>query len=83
MRILDHVKSIQRKAKEVGNYRFVAKQSGVGYEWLSKFSRGLYPNPTVENVAKLEAYFLDNENFSDCHCCKNNDVKSNANFVHR
>lgn len=57
MSILETTESVREEAKKYGNYRHVATVSGVGYQWLSKFAVGSIPNPTVNNVAKLEAFF--------------------------
>lgn len=65
MRIRDRVEIIRTKVREHGNYRVLAKNALVGYEWLTKFSVGVIKNPTVDNVARLEEYFdtLDNNKF--------------------
>lgn len=39
-----------------GSWPRVAKESGVGYEWLIKFSRGEIPKPGFEPVTKLYTY---------------------------
>ncbi|RLA20982.1 MAG: hypothetical protein DRQ62_09920 [Gammaproteobacteria bacterium] len=60
MEILNLVESIREKAKAYGNYQLVADNSGVGYQWLSKFATGAIQNPTINNVAKLEVFFQEN-----------------------
>ena len=57
MNILDKVKYIRIAVQKRGRYRIIAKESGVGYEWLTKFASGSIKNPTVINIAKLELYF--------------------------
>jgi hypothetical protein len=57
MTILDHVKSLQKKANDRGDYKTVAAEIGVSYHWLQKFAGGHIQNPTVENVSKLERFF--------------------------
>jgi len=57
MEILNIVSEIRGKVKDAGNYRALAENSGVGYEWLCKFSRGVIKNPTVDNISKLQNYF--------------------------
>jgi len=62
MNISEKVEVIREAAKLNGNYRVLAKKSGVAYEWLSKFSTGAIQNPTVGNVAKLESFFNSQTN---------------------
>ena len=57
MNILQHVEIIRTKAIEFGEYRQVSEKAGVSFHWLQKFSCGVINNPTVDNVAKLEAFF--------------------------
>jgi hypothetical protein len=57
MDILDITEKIRKKARENGQYKHVSEISGVSKEWLCKFAVGAIPNPTVGNVAKLEAFF--------------------------
>lgn len=59
MDILEITEEVRKAAKAYGHYRLVAAKSGVGYEWLAKFSSGAIPNPTVANVARIEAFFKD------------------------
>lgn len=56
--IIDRVEQIKKKALSTRNYRVVADKCGVTYHWLQKFAIGEIPNPTIENVAKLESYFF-------------------------
>lgn len=58
MNILTHVELIRDKAKEHGDYRYVAQKTGVNYHWLQKFACGQIKKPTVENVAKIEPFFM-------------------------
>jgi len=57
MKILEHVNLIRVKARKTGNYRYVSEKSGVTFHWLQKFAIGSIENPTIENVAKLESFF--------------------------
>jgi len=57
MDILDKVKQIRLTVMNRGKYRVIAEESGVGYQWLTKFASGVIQNPTVINIAKLETYF--------------------------
>jgi len=57
MSILEITENTRKAARDYGQYRLVAQQSGVGFQWLTKFSTGAIANPTVENVARLEAFF--------------------------
>ena len=36
----------------------IARASGVGYEWLKKFSAGGIPDPGVRRVQRLHDYLL-------------------------
>lgn len=62
MIILQHVKTLQQKVREHGNYRAISKNSGVGYHWLCKFAAGSIANPGVENISRLEVFFEDGNN---------------------
>lgn len=42
--------------EQKGRWPKVAKEAGVGYEWLMKFSRGEIPKPGFEPVTKLYTY---------------------------
>lgn len=66
MSILDTTEEIRIKANKYGQYRYVSKESGVGREWLCKFAVGAIPNPTVGNVAKLEAFFKKTSTTNEC-----------------
>jgi hypothetical protein len=55
--IISRTEEVRVMAKRFGRYRYVAKNSGVSYEWLVKFSNGKIPNPTVSNVSSLEDFF--------------------------
>jgi hypothetical protein len=57
MGILDITEKTRKEAKAHGQYKYVSEMSGVSKEWLCKFAVGAIPNPTVSNVAKLEAFF--------------------------
>lgn len=57
MDIKGHVKNLRAQLNQHGDFGRVADQSGVTYAWVIKFARGTIDNPTVENIAKLEAYF--------------------------
>lgn len=57
MKILNYVDSYRDKVKAIGDYIYVAQQSGVSYHWLTKFTQGSIKNPTIENIAKLENFF--------------------------
>jgi hypothetical protein len=61
MSILSVTEKVRARAKSFGRYDYVAKESGVGYQWLTKFSVGSIKNPTVANVAKLERFFAEIE----------------------
>jgi hypothetical protein len=61
MNILSRTDEVREKAKNYGRYRYVADQSGVGYEWLVKFATGKIPNPRVDNVSALEDFFKNHE----------------------
>lgn len=61
MNILNRTQEIRDKTRSYGRYRFVADKSNVSYEWLCKFAVGKIINPTVENVYKLEQFFLNIE----------------------
>lgn len=65
MKILSHTAEIRDMTKKYGQYRYVADKSGVSYEWLCKFSVGKIKNPTIENVHKLELFFMSIENVND------------------
>jgi hypothetical protein len=57
MNILERTEHVRKKAKQFGRYRFVADESGVGYEWLTKFARGTIKNPRVDNIDALDKFF--------------------------
>jgi hypothetical protein len=59
MTILERTEQLRQKAKQFGRYRFVSDQSGVGYEWLTKFASGKIENPRVDNIAALEKFFKE------------------------
>lgn len=65
MGILEITEKTRKEAKAYGQYKYVSEKSGVGKEWLCKFAVGAIPNPTVGNVAKLEAFFKKKSS-SDC-----------------
>jgi hypothetical protein len=64
MNILEFTKKVSKEAKRFGRYRYVAAESGVSYEWLTKFANGKIPNPTIENVHKLDQFFRNQSNVS-------------------
>ena len=59
MKINDKVDSLRNQSKKHKHYELLAKKSGVGYSWLSKFVNESIENPTVANLIKLEDYFLN------------------------
>jgi len=36
-----------------GQLRVVAEEAGVDYSWLSKFSRGVFPDPSARRVERV------------------------------
>ena len=38
-----------------GEWPDIVKQTGVSHSWLSKFARGLIPNPGIRTLEKLDA----------------------------
>jgi len=58
MKIKDKVQAIRELTKKHGQYEKLAKRSGVGYQWLTKFATGSIDNPTLSNIDKLEQYFF-------------------------
>ena len=61
MSISERVKQIRELVKEQSSLRILAETSGVSYAWVIKFSNGSIANPTIENIAKLEAYFFPDQ----------------------
>ena len=57
MSILETVSYLRSLVVQTGDYRSLADSTGVSYHWLQKFACGLMSNPTVQNLAKVEAYF--------------------------
>lgn len=53
--LLDSVLSNLKKSR--GNWREVAKGSGVPYDTITKIAQGQSPNPGVLTVQKLADYF--------------------------
>lgn len=52
---------VVRRAREVKDYKRVALEAGVGYDWLNKIARDAIPNPGVEQVEKLFHYYKARE----------------------
>lgn len=48
---------VVRRAREVKDYKRVASEAKVGYDWLNKIARDAIPNPGVEQVEKLYHYY--------------------------
>lgn len=44
-----------------GQWVEVAKEAGVGYEWLLKFAKGKINHPGFDKIAKLYTYLKDKE----------------------
>lgn len=61
MGILEKTYFLKGRVLEHGQYKRVAEKCGLNYFWLQKFAAGCIGNPGVVNVAKLEAFF-ENEN---------------------
>ena len=57
MKILIITDQLRAKVKNHGNYGKIADDSGVDVSWLSKFAVGATRNPTINRLAKVEAYF--------------------------
>jgi len=68
MSINQSVKNLRDRLVDHSGLNGVAEKSGVTYSWLIKFSRGTIKNPTVANVAKLEAYFDKQNDTNDLSC---------------
>lgn len=52
--IRSRTEEIREATRAAGGYqRFVYQ--GLSYHWIQKFACGVIKNPTVENVARLEA----------------------------
>jgi hypothetical protein len=61
MNILSKTNHLRDRVRSHGNYRVLADQSGVKFDWLTKFARGKIPNPGVVSVSKLETFFGEPE----------------------
>jgi hypothetical protein len=57
MGILEKTDFLRGRVLEHGQYNRVAEKCGLNFHWLQKFAIGSIQNPTVGNVAKLEAFF--------------------------
>ena len=57
MKILNITEQLRAKVKSHGNYGKIADSAGVDVSWLSKFAVGATLNPTINRLAKVEAYF--------------------------
>lgn len=52
--LLDRTRNLLGKTPE--KLTHIAKNSGLGYEWLKKFKMDAIPNPGVRNVQQLHDY---------------------------
>lgn len=48
---------VVRRAREVKDYKRVAKETEVGFDWLNKLSQGAIPNPGAERIERLHGYY--------------------------
>lgn len=46
-----------RESAERNELQKVADETGLGYSWLSKFSRGKIPGASYEKVTRLASYY--------------------------
>jgi transcriptional regulator with XRE-family HTH domain len=70
MRISEKVDLMRKRARDIGDYKFVSKKCGVSFHWLQKFACGSIKNPTIENIAKLEVYFDEVNGNEKKHECR-------------
>lgn len=61
MKILEQVNNIRIQVRTYGDYKYVSEKTGVTFHWLQKFACGIIKNPTVNNIAKLEDFFVSND----------------------
>lgn len=40
-----------------GSWRKISRETGLGYEWLSKVAQGAIKNPGVKQIEMLDHYF--------------------------
>ena len=52
--LLNETKLLLAKADE--SRKVIANNSGVGYDWLTKFAQGRIPDPGVTRLQKLHDY---------------------------
>jgi len=57
MSIIETTNRLRDEIKKHGNHKEISRLSGVNFHWLCKFVTGEIENPTIKNVAKIEAYF--------------------------
>lgn len=57
MSIIEKTNRLRDEVKKYGNHKEVCRLSGVNFHWLCKFAAGEIDNPTIKNVAKIEAFF--------------------------
>lgn len=57
MTIIDTTNQLREAVKQHGKHKDISRLSGVNFHWLCKFATGEISNPTINNVAKVEAFF--------------------------
>jgi hypothetical protein len=65
MTILEQVIFLQKRVRATGDYKRLAPKIGVSYHWLQKFAGGHMPNPTLDNVSKVEKFFRQDDQFNN------------------
>ena len=58
MSIIETTNHLRKLVRSSNGIEKLAKEIGVTYSWLSKFSDGRIANPTVDNLAKVERFFI-------------------------
>jgi hypothetical protein len=54
--IIKHAGKLREELRlQRGNYRTIADKSGITYHWLVAFAQGKIQNPTIKNIAALDA----------------------------
>lgn len=48
---------VVRRARQVKDYKRVAAEADVGYDWLNKIARDAIPNPGVRQIERLYHYY--------------------------
>lgn len=48
---------VVRRAREVKDYKRVAAEAKVGYDWLNKIAQDAIPNPGVDQIERLYHFY--------------------------